>query len=686
MRRRGILLILLLACAPTVFAQSDATSERGFSAEKAFQVGEIDHVNLFNGNLVLTIPIGPSFPLSTNLSYGLTLSYNANLWDFDHYCDDGDPEDRCVTVATPAPGFTAGAGWNLSMGRLLRPNTDISAASRWAYHGGDGSSHTFYRTLHTGDPDENPAQPPGEIDPDLLEVGYSRDGSYLRMRKLAVDRRVIEFPDGTVQEFKDPGIPGPPADEWLLTRYTDRFGNMVEVQYLPNEDDWDTWRLVDSHGREQRVIFERTPQYDFHAKRVKQVEFEAFGTQAEAVWTFAYNEAELARGCPHNDSSVSSHVTVPLLASITLPDGSNYSMQEYANGTGNCSSSSGGIRKLRLPTRGVLEWTYGGYVYPYREITYPPGVPPAPRPPMSVGVKERILFRPDGSELGRWTYDPQLTGEPNPHLANEMTNTVTDPFGHKTVHYFSVDRDGIDFSGDWTQFDYGLPYSRNHTVDGLFLSTQVFEAGETDPIRSTYLRYERDARDPPPTDGSEDMLAGWNRRVAHQRTVFHDDQDTYVETVRSNFDGLGHYREEIRRGAGVGYDGMPSKTTHVEHNPDVGEYRVDPVTGHTLAGFTMLTSADPWVLNTSTFMEERQGGQFFRTESTYDPETRLFGMPETVGVRWPAQQSGCPGGLRGFRDLGRRQCRCRAHVRRRLASHLHRRGLFTGGGLRRVSR
>ena len=35
----------------------------GFPVDQSFHVGDIDSVNLFNGSLTLTLPIGPSFPV-----------------------------------------------------------------------------------------------------------------------------------------------------------------------------------------------------------------------------------------------------------------------------------------------------------------------------------------------------------------------------------------------------------------------------------------------------------------------------------------------------------------------------------------------------------------------------------------------------------------------------------------------
>ena len=196
--------------------QDDPVTARGFAADKVYQFGDLDHVNLFNGNLLLTIPIGPSYPVSRHLSYGLTLVYNANLWDFEHWCDQGPPGDRCFTAAWPGPGFQAGMGWTLSMGRLLPPEVDfLNDSPQWVYVGSDGGRHRFWSTLHRN---ETPSS----------NVSYTRDGSYLRMTVVGGLRKV-QFPDGVVQTFRD--LTASTNDEWVLTDVEDPYGNRVEIGY-----------------------------------------------------------------------------------------------------------------------------------------------------------------------------------------------------------------------------------------------------------------------------------------------------------------------------------------------------------------------------------------------------------------------------------------------------------------------
>ncbi|MEM9558327.1 MAG: hypothetical protein AAGC60_29005, partial [Acidobacteriota bacterium] len=69
---------LLVACAPAAWANYQLPHlERGFSQVTGYDFGALDHVNLFNGNLVVTLPIGQAFEGDGALAYRLALVYNA---------------------------------------------------------------------------------------------------------------------------------------------------------------------------------------------------------------------------------------------------------------------------------------------------------------------------------------------------------------------------------------------------------------------------------------------------------------------------------------------------------------------------------------------------------------------------------------------------------------------------------
>ncbi len=58
--------------------------QKGISGPGAFSFGDLDAVNIFNGNLTLKIPIGLKIPVGGNFKWGLSLHYFGNLPNCSH--------------------------------------------------------------------------------------------------------------------------------------------------------------------------------------------------------------------------------------------------------------------------------------------------------------------------------------------------------------------------------------------------------------------------------------------------------------------------------------------------------------------------------------------------------------------------------------------------------------------------
>ena len=98
-------------------------NERGFAADKVFEMGQFDSISPFDGNLLLTIPVGGQYPLRPDFAYGLNLFYNGKVWDVDYVPN---PPFDFYRVYEPHRGFNAGVGWTLSLGQLLEPQAVIN--------------------------------------------------------------------------------------------------------------------------------------------------------------------------------------------------------------------------------------------------------------------------------------------------------------------------------------------------------------------------------------------------------------------------------------------------------------------------------------------------------------------------------------------------------------------------------
>ena len=60
-------------------ADPHPNTNAGVAVDQAFQMGNVDNINLFNGSLTVTIPLGISYPLNTSFSYHFTLVANSVL-------------------------------------------------------------------------------------------------------------------------------------------------------------------------------------------------------------------------------------------------------------------------------------------------------------------------------------------------------------------------------------------------------------------------------------------------------------------------------------------------------------------------------------------------------------------------------------------------------------------------------
>lgn len=580
-------------------AAEPASVETGFQAGKAFQVGDIDSVNLFNGNLSLSIPLGAPLPVGANFSWGLTLTYSSEPWSFSsRVLDDG--SERELTQATPKV-TNAGLGWKLELGSLSDPPAGTPGVPSFldptwtSYASPDGGAHRFYRTLHNGDTNAN------------ADVAYTRDGTYLRLRRLAGGVRELEFPDGKIHRFDSGG---------KLIRMTDHFGaNTVDVAQTAT-----LWTLVDAHARRLCVTLSgglvRYVLVPSFGRWPSTAECSAAASYTGAKFSFDYSSRDLTRAWPATETDAAFGGTVApgvaLLTRVTLPDGSFYDMgglNDYHVGLpwGIGSASEGLLRHLRLATGGALEWDWGTYQFP--------GLTGKPWYDNSQGVFARRTLDSNLALFGQWTYSPQITSvSPSPpSQAREMVNTVTDPLGHVTKNYFSVNRlRAIDNN----VMEYSLPLTRERAGSGgKFLSTEIFKqpagGGALLKVRSTYVRYEGDAIG---GGGDFEDETNRNRRVAASRTVFHDDGGRVSDSDSSEFDGLGHFRRTI---TGGNFPSADQKNAWTNFNPGVGQYRLDAA-GNALPGFTMLGSGSPWVLSTYPTSTVTEGGITLTQQFCFD--------------------------------------------------------------------
>jgi RHS repeat-associated protein len=469
--------------------QSHLNHARGFNANQIYATHQIDSVNVFNGNLVLGIPVGGTYRVGGNLSYSLRLFYNSNIWTFSEVSsgivstnynymtvwvsrmqnndrlgsydgatwsverfipnDSEDPRssvtDHSYTAAFPNGNANAGMGWQLTLGALFEPRWAVESfdpqttdGRYWVYQAPDGSEHQFYPTLHEDDPrvpaDENPATDP---------VTYTRDGSYLRMKVVDASTRTVEFPDGQVHTLKN--LAPPPqgnirfSPSWRVTQMRDQFGNAVNVTYNIQRDGnqevmAEQWHISDGL-RTNTISLARFPETPEYGPVIRTIDLAAFGG-ARAFYHFEYEVRNIRRAWPNVEDSpyIDVNVNVPFLSSVKQPDESRYSMGPVDDAYDVLGENAGPqyrgvLRKLTLPTGARLEWDYKP------ETPDPLGYNYGyVYPTMSTGrhylrrargVRRRLLI--EGGNTYEWRYDPQLEEQP----AGCSFTSTTPECGHK---------------------------------------------------------------------------------------------------------------------------------------------------------------------------------------------------------------------------------------------------------------
>lgn len=470
MKRLGALLLLLAATAAS--AQQHPNQAKGFEPGKVYQFEGIDMVNAFNGNLIITIPISPTFRINGALSLGLKLVYNGNVWDYS--------SDGTHLLGSPNRRSNAGVGWVASFGRLIAPDdpsnnlVGTTTTRAFIFETPDGADHKFAS-------DDNLAfGTPVNTESSMYPYSGAPDGAYLRMRKTSATQRIIELPDGNTQTYQNVGTS---RQDWRLTMMQDRFGNTVNVTY-------DTAGLImtltdaSNSSRWMRLTFE-VPQSSYLDRILKKVEVTKFGG-GTASYDFVYANTSIA--LPPNDQSHPGNpnpppISVPLLQSVSLP-GPTGNRDTYNMTYSTSGWPTGAISSLTLPTLGRIEYDWMVIDYPnssahLQRMPSEYAYPETKARSQSVGVSQRRMYDRGASlPAATWTYDHALSTKQICMYTNPLTNDPVDngeprqkvsiihsPDGLSTVSYFSVytqiDCDQIETV--WKQEEYGKPLTHYWT-------------------------------------------------------------------------------------------------------------------------------------------------------------------------------------------------------------------------------
>lgn len=620
--RFGVAAILFSIIFLPSFAMAQKQSpsnERGLNAS-AYSADTVDNVNLFNGNLTLTIPIGSTYNAGGSLSYSLKLYYNSNVWDFklDNHPTTGDLALR----ASPDPSSNAGVGWRLSFGELYAPRTEHNEDVHWVYVSPDGARHKFFDDLN--------GKPGGGYK-------YTHDSTYLRLDASDDAHPRIHFPNGQIHTFNS-GV------RRRVERIEDVRGNYLDILMSngTNETLVDAvWTIRDKHSeaepqREHKIKFDRNGLIDF----VEMAVTPEGGAKRTAVYDFVYTFSVFTRHWKdkyHVNNGVRAPASGWFLSRINLPDANgSYAFTYYTSygGTptmGDNGMLSGSVESARLPTGGKYRWEYQRYGF-FRDFETPPSSP-IPTHEIewaysgSEGVRKKEVFNMHPSTAGEYVLDGAYTYQQTLCMVENASSHVGRPYTKTTVTTPEQDRIVNYFNSAYNIWDYGLPYVTDtgqrsvfpgctedqiQGVGGMSLSQELYEYAGAAGHKLKRREYVKYVSDPAATSGwlltaERDI----NRRLIRKRTEYLDDRQfdgkrVFRQEGYSDYDGLGHYRSTTVSG-NFKLGPEDARTTFVNYNPGSGTYHFDNATGARTDSFQLPTGQ--WLLETYDRKTESEGNR-----------------------------------------------------------------------------
>jgi hypothetical protein len=499
----------------------------------------------------------------------------------------------CQPWAYPTHRSNAGLGWTLSMGRFFDQFDSATSETKPVYESPDGSDH------------------------EIGDLARSVDGSYLRGHP--VDQS-IDFPDGSTATFyRSTGLKPVNGYGWLQ-RKTDAFGNYVDVaqEFSAPGGMLSAWHITDSMGRSHYVYFKQfagtttgsgvTAQTNYETV-VDRVVLEVPGGTATYQFGYADNDGNadaptlVHEPCYGYAQGWPNQYQLPVLRSVSLPDGSAFRMPTYITEALNCHG--GQITSMVLPTLGTIEWGYGNYLFPQENCNddnWMYGVS---------GVSTRTFRYPGNVQSPQtWHYDQDLLtrnrktvdcaapggGSRLMDVFTEAVNALTTPSGNRDDYHFNV-ATGLG-SGNGTPTDpymskaeYGAPQIRKYSdaTGSRYLSVESFDcsSGSCPPTtRTKYIRYVTDGTIEDSNHAIQSVSSEFNPRVESERMIYED--GTLADVDRSDFDGFGHYRTTITGGT-FGSGNVRTSSTNYNPGTDASGKR---------NGVFAFADADPWVLGT----------------------------------------------------------------------------------------
>jgi len=655
--------LLISVCpARTVFAQNENETV-GFQSQHMFEAGYFgENVDILNGGVNVTTPIGSKYQLNQNLGYQVQVAYGSKIWD------KGEWTQQAYLYRRGALGL----GSLLHFGRIYRDvayttyqyfdataqqvKTDYTYQCTWYYVTPDGNEHVIPGNYR---PDQNALTcddaPPGgyTIDNTFYSffvgsgalVGWNGSGAAPTLVIVTPDRIKYTFGHFVAVPGFESAVPGGSQDPelrnynrdfggWYVTRIEDTRtpGNVwVNIEYDTRAGfDHLISRITDSDTREILVTNECEPDTTTSgckegsyggnaanrpATRVKSILLPAFkGSPAvdntrRAQYDFAYEWRPIYNLFYPNDAShaqsqnILRSVSYPSITKRSGPAERYQLLFDY--------DTFGELNSRTLPTGTPPSGSYlgsGTVLYGYNDYEFLGagmyGFSYNPTAATRQMTSKSVCLN---GACQSWSYVRDATSATNPLVVR-----VTDPFGNDTLYYYHASvQDSLGKLGYCMEDGWAPEWN-----DGLNYRIEYYQG--TGAARRLVRMETRDYDSDPGDTCAIGQHSHKNVRVTRVVTTFLDQDGRQSTTAYSEWDGLGHFKVTTE----LGTDVTGTRTTRTEY-----------------------LGADP---SRFTYREVSDGMRILaRTDNTYDASGNLvlsigrFSLPAASGTA--SSSSAIPG-------------------------------------------
>jgi RHS repeat-associated protein len=381
-KRFWALLAALAALSGVGLAQqgpdTDPVTFAGLASEGIYSGGP-DSINLFNGQLLVPIPLGPSYPIGRKLRFQAMLVYNSRVWEFGHPATQNPSNSYTPVAGDPA----VGVGWSFNLG-AVKACAGNAVSPTYCYYAPDGAQHMF----SINDTDRGSGYLKTN-DATRLSLKYDSGSGHFWMwdedgNKYVFGQHVIGYDDPSYPPIFSANF-ARGRNGWYLTSITDPFNNAVTIGYAPGKsaggaNQTPCWTPAGSMVCNTNTLSWIPATITLPGGgvitvtqdsrwRIGSVSFPGSGT-----WTLQYDQNPNG-GTALYHNGILGDINLEVLSQIQLPStltgAPAYSFVYYYDETPTCTPA-GLLKTITLPTGASIAYTYRAYSYYHTRVAWFP--------------------------------------------------------------------------------------------------------------------------------------------------------------------------------------------------------------------------------------------------------------------------------------------------------------------------